>query len=653
MTNYQFSVWANGIELDLFDDEVVTVSNNVTGLFDIDKLPSDFTRDITIPGSRKNNAFFQQNYDIDVDFPFLFSEGQKVECYIDISGYLLTQGYLQLNKINLVNNRVESYDISLFGSVSNFSRDLRNSNLTDLDSLSIYNHTASYDAITGSWGGHLFSGDIVYPLADYGRGYFYQSSALPGQYGIDTSRGTLNTMDFKPAIRVKAVVDGIFEQFGYTYTSSFLNQPMWDDMYLICNNNRQFANFDGIDLEGYGVVKISPTSGSTTDIILNTSTYTQLNFDNTEEDPSFVMSSGSIYTLNQNDLPSGRIKLNFTVSGSTTGGGLGHPQLDVAMQRVSNGTNYSIDVDEINRYLRETYSQLDSIGEKTYTLEETWAMTGPAIYADDYKFVAKYSITGSGDFDITIAKDGNVESYITVDRLNYSADWRVMEIPQNMPYGENGITCLDFIKALQKKFNLIITPDRQNYNNFKIETFNDWYKGGTVRDLTQFIRTDRNISVVPANTLAVNELEFSDTVGKDYLARNFQDFENRPYGGSFYFDNENRFSQGKVDIKPITSASPLRYIPGTGEVGGSTAPTSYAHSITYNNSSTTICNDGRFVGTAFKTDSSPLAYGDVLYWDSALTSPLTGYYVVRDNSNGNLFLLNTFTGQITATIGNC
>jgi hypothetical protein len=331
MTNYQFSVWANGVELDLFDDEQVLVSNNVTGLFDIDKLPSDFTRDIVIPGSKINNNFFQHAYNIDVDFPYLFQESEKVECYIEISGYLLTQGYLQLNSINMINNVVESYDITLFGSISNFSRDLRNNNLTDLTTLEQYNHTSTYTNIINSWDGNLFGGDIVYPLSDYGKGFIYQASAQPGQYGIDTYFGSLDVKDFKPAIRVKAVVDAIFEQFGYTYDSNFFNLPMWDDIYMICNNNRRYPIYDGVDLDGFGVVKITPTSGSTTDIDLSSGSYTKLNFNTTEKDPSFVMGADAVYTLPRRSGLTGNIKLNFTVTGSATGN-IGYPQLDVAMK---------------------------------------------------------------------------------------------------------------------------------------------------------------------------------------------------------------------------------------------------------------------------------------------------------------------------------
>lgn len=653
MTNYFFRIIANDVELDTFQDEQVTVSNNSTGLFDIDKLPSDFTRTVTIPGSKKNNAFFEHNYDIDIDAPFLFQESQKVECYIDISGYLLVQGYLQLNAINVVNNKVESYDISLFGSLSNFSRDLQTNFLTDISGLADYNHTASYDAITGSWGGHLFNGDIVYPLADYGKGFFYQASAQPGQYGIDTSEGGLTTQDFKPAIRVKKVVDKIFEEFGYTYTSSFFNQPMWDNIYMLCDNNKQYAVFDGVDLETYGKVQISPISGSTTDIVLNTATYTQLEFDNIESDDSNVMTANSTYNLAANDVLSGNIKLQMQISGSTTGGNLGYPELTVAMVS-SSGLDEEMNVDEINKFLRETYTQLDAIGDKSYTLEETWINTTPTVVKEGvYQFKAKYSIVGGSDFNITIAKDGNTESYISVDSLRFAADWRIMEIPQNMPFGDSGITCLDFIKGLQKKYNLVITPSKLNVNQFEIETFNTWYKSGDTKDLTQFIKMDKTLKVTPANNLAVNELEFTDTLGKDYLARNFNDINLRKYGASIYKDTQNQFSQGKTSVMPVFSSSPLRYITGTGGTGtGGTI--FYPQAITYNNSKFPICNDDRFLGTAYISSSRGyLLLGDVLYWDAQGTLPLRYYYLVRDNTNGNIWILNTSTGQIIGAGSPC
>lgn len=654
MTNYYFNIVANDVQLDTFDDEAVLVSNNATGLFDIDKLPSDFTRELTLPGSKRNNDFFKHAYDIDIEQPYLFQQSDRVDCYIDIGGYLLVQGYLQLNKVNVINDKIDSYDISLYGRLSNFSRDLSQNFLTDIGGLDIYNHTASYANVSDSWDKNLFNGDIVYPLADYGKGFFYQSAAQPGQYGIDTRNGSISTQDFKPAIRVVKVLDKMFEEFGYSYESTFFSQSQFDNFYLLCDRGKQYPIFDDIDLENFGKVAIKPTSGSTSDIVLNTSTYTQLEFDNIESDPSFVMDSGSVYQLAEKDVLSGTIKLNFTVSGSTTGGNLGYPQLDVAMSSSTAGIE-PLDVDEINRYLRETYSQLESVGEKSYTLQETWVNTTSTIIdAGNYEFAAKYSVTGGGDFNITVAKDGNTESEIKVQELRFAADNRIMEIPQNMPFGDSGITCLDFLKGLQKKFNLVISPSKTRVNHFEIETFNDWYKDGDVIDLSNNIKTDKNLNVTPANTLAVNELEFTDTLGKDYLARNFNDANQRKYGASIFRDTSNQFSQGKIDVTTVFSAGPLRYIEGTGGTDTSGGGLGYAQPITYNSTKSPICTSDRFAGTAYIASSRGyLLFGDVLYWDINLTVPLRYYFLVRDDTNSQIWVLNTSTGQIIGAGSPC
>ena len=83
---------ANGLQLDLFKDEEIKVSDNITGLFDIGTLPADFTRQITLPGTKRNNAFFQHVYDISVDSPFLFSTNQKVSAYFDFGGLYVSNG---------------------------------------------------------------------------------------------------------------------------------------------------------------------------------------------------------------------------------------------------------------------------------------------------------------------------------------------------------------------------------------------------------------------------------------------------------------------------------------------------------------------------------------------------------------------------------
>ena len=136
---FNFRLMASGsegyVQLDTFSDEEILVSNNVTGLFDLGVLPSDFTRQITIPGTKVNNNFFQHVYDIAVENPYLFATNVKVPAYFDFDGIYISQGYLQLNQVNVYANKyVESYEISIYGGLSSFGRDINRNYLTDLTS---------------------------------------------------------------------------------------------------------------------------------------------------------------------------------------------------------------------------------------------------------------------------------------------------------------------------------------------------------------------------------------------------------------------------------------------------------------------------------------------------------------------------------------
>ena len=95
-------VAGDNVILDTFKDEEILLSDNVTGLFDLGILPADFTRQITLPGTKRNNAFFEHYYDISVYSPDTFATNTKVPCYLDFGGIYLSQGYIQLNKVTLL-----------------------------------------------------------------------------------------------------------------------------------------------------------------------------------------------------------------------------------------------------------------------------------------------------------------------------------------------------------------------------------------------------------------------------------------------------------------------------------------------------------------------------------------------------------------------
>jgi len=653
--SFRFRLVANGQQLDTFKDEDIKLSNNVTGLFDLGILPSDFTRQITLPGSKVNNAFFEHVYDISIDNPFLFATNIKVECYLDFGGIYLSQGYLQLNKVNVIANKfIDSYEVTVFGTLSSFGRDVNRAFLTDLSSLTKYNHTASYNSISASWNGSLFNGDIVYPLADYGSGYEFAAGTFQ-TFGINDQDGALTVQNFKPAIRAKAVLDAIFEEAGYTYTSSFLNQPFMDDVYLLCNHSLKYPEFASVDLEGYGKIKVGAISGSgMTDKVLVANTFTTLPWYNSLSDPQSFYNNGA-YRIDKRTNLDGVLNLNLNVScsvnnipGTLTANGT------FQLQMIETGSSTAYGLTALQSYIL-FFDQLQNSRtggiNTTYELQTQFKLYD--IPVGNYYFQVKQRPNFASPTEqplVTLDPKATTKSYIQIRQVNQAADGLVMDIPSNMPFGTNGIKQIDFITGLQKKYNLVIYPNKTKLNEFIIETFNDWYNKGEIKDFNKYINLDEKIEVIPANNLAVNELNFGDTLDQDYVSQQFSKGANREYGKTYYVDTTNFFSQGKFSVKTAFASDPLLRIAGTGLSGSVAgfAPTITQYQVGYLKSSTKPAG----IDTCFSysyppyyTSTGTIQTGLIAYLDPYGNTPLTGYKSFVDLSN-EAWDINPVTGEI-------
>ena len=630
---FTFRLVANGTQLDLFDDEDIQLSNNVTGLFDIGVLPSDFTRQITLPGTKINNAFFEHVYDISIDSPFLFATNIKVPAYFDFDSVYLSQGYLQLNKVNVrANKYIDSYEVTIYGTLSSFGRDINRNFLTDLSSLASYNHTSSYDNISASWSGGLFNGDIVYPLADYGTGWRY--TAGDQYFGLDDAEGAMTVADFKPAIRIKPVLDAIFSEAGFTYSSSFFNQSWISDVYMICNNSLKYPEYTGIDLETYGQIKISPFSGSNqTNLVVTKNTATNVPWYNIEKDPTGLVGQDSVYTIEKATALRGILNLDIQLSGS-----LGGPTLELkVINTASLAAVSTTTLVNLNTYFYQNTYAMFAEGangqNKTYSVQTEFNTS--IINPGTYKFAIEWAdIFGSpyNNFKFTL-DPSTPKSYLEINKQLQIADGRVIDIPSNMPYGTTGIKQIDFLVGLQKKFNLVMYPDKTKNNQFIIETFNEWYNKGQRWDFNKYINLDEVIEVIPANNLAVNQLNFGDTLDQDYISQQFSKEANREYGKTYYIDTENFFSQGKFEVKTTFGNGPLIKIAGTGlsgSVGGINPPPPTSTQYVIGNqgwySDVAACSNTYYYPTivyAAESDPSLVTY---LYTDANLTIPFDGGY---------------------------
>ena len=555
--------YADKVNLDLFVDEDVLVSNNILNVFDIAEIPGTFTRTLTLPGTKVNNAFFEQYFDISVYNPDLFQTNQKVEAYLDFDGIYLVNGYMQLNKVSVFENKfVDSYEITLFGIVSNFSIDAQRLFLTDLDNLSIYNHTSSLANITSSWNGGLFNGDVVYALTDSGTNLLYtlnNTSVL----GIDDNEGGLTVQDFKPAMRVKTVWDACFQKLGYTYTSSFFDQPWLDDAYLILNNNLRYPVYSNIVLENYSQASIGVASGSSfVSRSLSAGVSSSFCFDAKEYDYNNVIALGdpTIFVVPKNSTYELELTLNFRVT--RTGSGSGMPNWYIYYKNSVTGQTYSNVLAALNVRYRNIQQSTNTTVTQTYN--DTIVFQTPFLEVGEWQFWIEYVPFGSNNFGITLnPPDSQVYSRLKILRAKQGADFNLLNPAINMPFGVSGIRIIDFIRGIQKKFNLVMYQDVSVPNQFKVETFNTWYRSGEYKDFNNYINLNEKIEFIPANTEAVNKLNFTDTQDADYVSTVWQRTYNRTFGQAILIDTGSYFSQGDYEVKSVLASGPLTLIPGS------------------------------------------------------------------------------------------
>ena len=649
------------VQLDIFNDEDILLSNNITGLFDVGQLPSDFTRQITLPGTKVNNAFFEHVYDISIVNPYLFATNIKVPAYFDFDSIYLSSGYIQLNKVNLKENKfIDSYEVTIYGSLSSFGRDINLSYLTDLSSLSKYNHTSSLDNISASWSGNLFSGDIVYPLADYGSGYEFTAGQLD-LFGMDDQDGALCVQNFKPAIRVKPVLDAIFTEAGYTYSSSFMNQAFISDVYMVCNNSLKYPEYSGVDLETYGKIKVGAISGSgMTNITLASGSWTTLPWYNEFSDPQSFYQNGA-YRVDKMTNLNGALNININVSCSVNnmpGTLSANGTWQIRMLETGSSTPYSTQaVSSFINFFDQLQQSRGATGiNTTYELASEFKFN--SIPAGNYYFQLRQSPNNPPPTVqplVTLDPQSTTKSFIEIREVKQAADGRVMDIPSNMPYGTTGIKQIDFVTGLQKKFNLVIYPDKTTQNRFIIETFNDWYNKGQIKDFNRFVNVDEKIEVIPANNLAVNKLNFGDTLDQDYISQQFAKGANREYSKSYYVDTTNFYSQGEYNVKTTFASDPLIRIAGTGlsgSIGGINPPSTYYSAGTWRFTSLgarSAC--GSSVQIQIFTANGLLTSGQVAYRDQYGTLILTGYTYF---SNGTLiYQINPSTGVLGVVAALC
>jgi hypothetical protein len=220
--------------IQLYDD----LSYNLTfQVFDIDNLEqraSSFSKTIKIPGTSRNNEIFNHLYDIDIEETETYIRGKtrnyffnkKLDCELLYDSIPIKEGFFELQKsyYNESTRQIE-YEGVFYSRTTNFSESVGDKLLVgnteigdDLD-FTEYNHELNMDNFIASHSGTYYDNSVgyYYPIIDYANLDEYNFTDIES---------------FRPSLYVKEIIDKIFEDVGYTYSSTFFDSAFFKSLII-------------------------------------------------------------------------------------------------------------------------------------------------------------------------------------------------------------------------------------------------------------------------------------------------------------------------------------------------------------------------------------------------------------------------------------
>lgn len=234
------------IGLDLESNAIsIALQYSIDDVRNIDKKNSNYSKTITIPGTKKNNKAFGNLFDVNSTFD-QFDINKKIDARIIVDSSPVLEGYLQLTKVNKFNtadlqgNKI-SYEVVVFDNSIDFIQTLGDKKVQDLD-VSIYDHTYNQTVIENAWNNHTFLDMYQYPL-------------------MDKNIAGYETTDFRPAFYHKALLLKIAQESGYTLEGSFMSNTTYEREIIAWDGNTPKITDADAELREY---KAGFTGGITT-----------------------------------------------------------------------------------------------------------------------------------------------------------------------------------------------------------------------------------------------------------------------------------------------------------------------------------------------------------------------------------------------------
>jgi hypothetical protein len=412
-------------------------------------------------------------------------------------GVQVFSGVLQLISMSKIRGEV-TYEVGLFSDDVSLFKSIEGNLLATTVGVSGMNHTLTSAHVSATWTASGASG-YVYGLVD---SYGYTDVVTQGWFAVPFYKMT-------PSIYVKKMVDLIFAQAGYRYTSEFFNSERFGKLVIPYAAGEAILNLSGstIFVASTGTINASGNINYTMQFQDETGSY--------YDRPGYWVPSSSTFVA-----PSFPTRWNITVNFGVTGGS---PRR-VANMSIRNLTN-STD--------NQVITGINIFSNNSVTFPN---VTIPANTTANIGIVFTTPFSGGA---------GTIQSGATVL-------WECLENPQTL-HTVDMRTALpadvkqsDLLQDLQKMFNLYFMPDPADPKNLIVEPWVDFYSSGVV-DWSQKSDENAEQNITNGDPNQYKTIVFKYKDAGDYLSK--LDKSNYPlakegYGGRI-FTTDNFYGKGE------------------------------------------------------------------------------------------------------------
>ena len=473
---------------DLYQEEDIPLTLSIDDFKNVAEKVQSYSKDFNLPATKRNNLIFNNMYEVTrADDGLIFNPYVKTKCVLKQDGFILFQGYLRMIDVQDQEGEI-SYNVNLYSEVIALADILKERTFAELDFAELQ-HDYNKNSIKDSWAETAGNGlpltnslpitsyayDAVsginhtqvlkYPFIDWTGGIHLATGSTGSNATLGRPEMTILQQAFRPSIQIKYLINKIFEETPFTWSSSLFDSADFERLFLDYNWGSDRMNPYG---EGEAVFYGSIIPIVYADAAPN---WTTLQFD---EDVTFGAAWGydsttGVFTaINDSATYTINFDINtFCVLGLANAFTIEWYRTGSINAPISSMSFTGVNLGQINNYsgnLQETLMTGDTLYCR-FTCTTGTALTirqglGSAIFKETITGIVSIDVVGSGA--LSMSERGKIKQW-------------------------------EFLKGIFTMFNLVSLVDETNPNNILIEPYSEVFikntNSGNTSNLTLAARS--------------------------------------------------------------------------------------------------------------------------------------------------------------------